>query len=263
MKSSTPRRKRLPKENPKPWTARWPFRLLETFACMGAIILFVAGAVYCLKTAPEFRVQKVIVNGANKLSPQEINRLSGVTDQDCTLFLDTAAIQKRIMSQPYVRDCKVTRHFPDCIEIDIEEHTALATLMVNNRLFEVDDECNVLRELEPDKPHVGPFITNMDGLGYVEPGKKLENHPLASALAVWRAFGQTAMSREVTVSEISAAQENRICMYCNELDFEIRWGRDHLEKQASKLDIFWRSQRKPVQCKNYLDLRFGNDVACK
>ncbi|MCX5757381.1 MAG: hypothetical protein NTU83_02505, partial [Candidatus Hydrogenedentes bacterium] len=160
-------------------------------------------------------------------------------------------------------DCKVTRHFPDCVASTVEEHMALATLMVNNRLFEVDDVGNVLRELEPDKPHVGPFITNADALGYVEPGKKLDNHPVACALAVWRAFSQTAMARDVTVSEISAAQENRICMYCNELDFEIRWGCNNFEKQARKLDIFWRSQRKPVQCKNYLDLRFGNDVACK
>ena len=36
-----------------------------------------------------------------------------------------------------------------------EDRSALATLMVNNRLFEVDDTGNVLRELEPDKPHVG------------------------------------------------------------------------------------------------------------
>jgi len=82
-------------------------------------------------------------------------------------------------------------------------------------------------------------------------------------LAVWRAFGTTVMARDVTVSEISAAHENRICMYCDELDFEIRWGRDHFEKQAAKLNVFWLSQNKRVNCKDYVDLRFGNDVACK
>lgn len=263
MKPSPPRRKRLPKENPKPLTARWPFRLIETLACLALIGAFIGGGVYYLRTAPEFRVRTIRVEGANKLADETIIQLSGITNADCTLFLDSAAIRARIMKQPYVRECKVTRHFPGCVAIAIEERTALATLMVNNRLFEVDDECNVLREIEPDKPHPGPFITNADGLGYVEPGKKLDNNPVACALAVWRAFSQTAMSREVTVSEISAAQENRLCMYCNELEFEIRWGRDNFEKQARKLDIFWRSQTKPVRCKSYLDLRFGNDVACK
>jgi len=208
-------------------------------------------------------VQRIRVEGADKLSDESIIRLSGITNEDCTLFLDSASVRARIMKQPYVRECKVTRYFPSCVAIAIEERRALATLMVNNRLFEVDDAGNVLRELEPDKPHTGPFITNVEGLGYVDPGKTLDNHPVACALAVWRAFTQTAMARDVTVSEISAAQENRICMYCNELDFEIRWGRDHFERQARKLDIFWRTQTKPVQCKNYLDLRFGNDVACK
>ncbi|MCX5757382.1 MAG: hypothetical protein NTU83_02510, partial [Candidatus Hydrogenedentes bacterium] len=92
MKPTTPKQKRLPKENPKPWMARWPFRLMETLICLGAIAGFVAGAVYCLKTSPEFRVHRIRVEGANKMSDDEIIRLSGVTDQDCTLFLDSAAI---------------------------------------------------------------------------------------------------------------------------------------------------------------------------
>lgn len=257
------KQKRLAKENPKPWPERWPFRVAETLVCVGVIVAFAAGAIYCLNTAPEFRVQTIGVKGAHRLNDDTIDRLSGITNQDCVLFLDSDAIRTRIMSHPYVRSCKVTRFFPGRVEIDIDERTALATLMVNNRLFEVDDACNVLRELEPDKPHTGPFITNIDALGYVEPGKKLENRAVACALSVWRAFSATDMARDVTVSEISAAQENRVCMYCNELDFEVRWGRDNFEKQARKLDVFWRSQRKPVQCKNYLDLRFGNDVACK
>jgi len=135
--------------------------------------------------------------------------------------------------------------------------------MVGNRLFEVDDECNVLRELLPDGLHVGPFITNVGDLGYVEPGQKLEPPALAHALAVWRAFSTTAMAQEVTVSEISAGHEGRISMYCDELPCEIRWGRDNFEKQAAKLDVFWQSQDKHIRCKDYVDLRFGDDVACK
>ena len=52
-------------------------------------------------------------------------------------------------------------------------------------------------------------------------------------------------------------------MYCDELGFEIRWGRDHIDKQSKKLGIFWSNQNKNVSCKEYVDLRFGNDVACK
>jgi len=86
---------------------------------------------------------------------------------------------------------------------------------------------------------------------------------LKAALAVWAAFSRTAMAGDVSVSEISAARENRVCMYCDELNFEIRWGGEDLERQAGKLDVFWRAQNKNIRCKEYLDLRFGNDVACK
>jgi hypothetical protein len=100
-------------------------------------------------------------------------------------------------------------------------------------------------------------------LGNVAPGQRLTDRALTRALAVWRAFGTTVMAHDVTVSEICAAHESRICMYCDELNFEIRWGRDNFQKQAAKLDAFWLSQGKRVNCKDYVDLRFGNDVACR
>jgi len=135
--------------------------------------------------------------------------------------------------------------------------------MVNNRMYEVDEEGKVLRELGPDAPHVPPFMTNVPNLDYVEAGQKLAQPSLKAALAVWSAFKRTAMAGDVTVSEISAARENRVCMYCDELRYEIRWGGEDFEKQAAKLDIFWRSQHRGHSWQEYLDLRFGDDVVCR
>ena len=237
--------------------------MTKSLICLALIGVFGLGTYVYAKAEPCFRVQTIRVEGADKLQEDAIIAQSGVSNEDCLLFLDAGAVRDRVAAIPYVRSCRVMRYFPNKLVIGIQERVALATLMVENRLFEIDDEGNVLRELPRDKGHVGPFITNVADLGYVEAGQQLNQRALMKALAVWCAFSRTAMARDVTVSEISAAQENRIRMYCDELNFEIRWGRDNIDKQAKKLDIFWSSQNKNVHCKDYVDLRFGNDVACR
>ena len=257
-----PKKKRF-KPPKKPFRERTISYVLEAVVCCALIVAFARGAYVYAKHDPLFHLKTIRVAGSDRLQDDTIIRYSGITCEDNVLFLNPEEARTRIARMPYVKACEVSRFFPDTVAIAVEERVALATLMVGNRLFEVDDECNVLRELLPDGLHVGPFITNVGDLGYVEPGQRLVEPRLARALAVWRAFSATTMARDVTVSEISAAQEGRISMYCDELRCEIRWGRSNFEKQAAKLDLFWQSQDRDIHCRDYVDLRFGNDVACK
>jgi cell division protein FtsQ len=248
---------------------RRPFRerpisyVLEGLLCLLFIVGLAYGTYRFVKTSPMFKVKTIRVEGAVKLDPQAVIAASGVTSDDCLPLLSDTEIQKRVAVVPYVRTCNVSRVFPDRLVIKIQERVALATLMVNNHMYEVDEEANVLRELTPDMPTRPPFITNVPDLDVVEIGQRPDRPSLKAALAVWGAFSQTGMVHDVTVSEISAAREDRICMYCDEFKFEIRWGRDDFDKQARKLDVFWQAQNKKIQCNEYLDLRFGNDVNCK
>lgn len=257
-----PKRKRV-KTLKKPFRERRISYALEALICFALMVAFARGAYVYAKHDALFHLKTIRVAGSDRLQDETIIRYSGITCEDSVLFLNSEDARTRIARMPYVKTCRVSRYFPDTVAIAVEERVALATLMVGNRLFEVDDACNVLRELLPDQLHVGSFITNVGDLGYVEPGQKLSEPKLACALAVWRAFSSTAMAQDVTVSEISASQESRISMYCDELRCEIRWGRNNFERQAAKLDLFWQSQDKHIRCREYVDLRFGNDVACK
>ena len=255
--------KRVRRRTARPFTERPISHVLEGTACLLLAGAFSLGTYDYVRTDPVFRVKTIRVEGACNLTPESIIAESGVTADDCLILLSTGAVRNRVSAIPYVKLCRIGRIFPDKLVIAVQERLALATLIVNNRLYEVDDEGNVLRELGPETPHVPPFITNVPDLDYVEAGQRMTQPSLKAALAVWAAFSRTAMAGDVSVSEISAARENRVCMYCDELNFEIRWGGEDLERQAGKLDVFWRAQNKNIRCKEYLDLRFGNDVACK
>jgi len=237
--------------------------VLEWTVCLG--LLLVGGRFFYryLRESPVFCVQWVCIEGARVLDPQTVLGASGITTDDNLLLLDLAETEARVARVPYVKTCRVDRVFPDRVILTIEERAPMATLLLNNGLYEIDGEAVVLRELPRNGAYPGLLITNVPGLAYVEPGQHLTQPAVAAALGVWDAFSNVSMAQDVTVSELAAYDRNKVLMFCNELPFEIRWGRGGFEDQARRLDILWREKGKELDCKEYLDLRFGNDLVCK
>ena len=237
--------------------------ILETLLGLGTLFamgygfyLFAVHSDFCL-------IKTITVEGFDVLEPEQIVAQSSVTDADNMLFVDPEAIRERVKALPYVKTCKVTRVFPNRLLIAIDERQAVATLQVHNRLYEIDGEGVVLRKLSPYDGCPAPFITNVPDVDLVSEGQLLDQRPLKDALAVWAAFRKTDMAGDVRVAEIAAFHENDIRMYCKDLAFEIRWGRGDFESEAARLDTLWRRKNKQLDFRKYVDLRFGNDLACR
>jgi cell division septal protein FtsQ len=208
------------------------------------------------------RVKTIKVMGANLVDPNEIVAASGVTSEDNILLLPTAEIKAKVSAMPYIERCRVTRVFPDMVSITVEERVPVATLALRNQYFVIDANLNVLDKLDLHEPHTGPLVTQVPGLGTVEPGAHLTQPSLREAVDVWLAFRETQVAKSVTVSEIAAPSTSDIRMYCNELTYEIRWGRGQPFQQATNLDTVWQYKNGRLDCKEYVDLRFDRDVAC-
>jgi len=261
------RQKKTPAKAPRARGWRFPRRTVLFFVQLviyaGGPAAFLYGFALYVEQSGLFNVKVIEVDGADFLREDDIIAQAGVTNGDCVFLLRPETIRQNIMSMPFVSTCRVNRVFPDRLEIRIKERVALATLLVNNRLFELDQDCTILRELGPEEAHAGPLITVESELGYVEVGRQMPHESLKNAVAVWRAFTRTSMAADVTVSEICAEKGNKIGMTCDELNCEVRWGRGNIESQAWKLDVFWRSEKGRLPFREYIDLRFGNDVACR
>lgn len=238
---------------------RWlrVFALVLVFSGVcGAFGMFLIDSEY-------LRVRTIRVDGACQLDPQGLVAYSGITNKDNLLLLDVAAVQERLQALSYVRTCDVTRVFPDLVQITIEERYPLATLVVNNRSYLVDREAVVLRELDRGEEAVGPLICSVPDVAAVTEGQPVDAPALHAALEAWQAFATTEMAGEVTVSEIAALHPNDLQMICDELGYRIRWGRGEYEKQAERLDILWSEKDGCLPCREYLDVRFGMNLACK
>jgi cell division septal protein FtsQ len=235
-------------------------RVVLVLATLGA---FAGGLGYYVFGTDQFRVQTVRVKGVRALSPDAVVLQSGVTQQDHLLLLRPEAIRQRVLALPEVRECRVERVLPGLLVLEVTEREAVATLLSDNRQYAVDREGVVVRVLGPFEPHPGPFITSVRGLDVIQVGDRVESRALDAALAVLDAFGKTAVASQVTLAELAARSENDIRMYCDELPYEIRWGRGEFDRAARRLDIYWAYSGGNLDCEEYCDLRFGMDIACR
>jgi len=253
---------------PRNMPARRRRRRLVSVLVRGTIFCAVAGVVVLgissfVDDSPTFRVRTVTVDGANVLREEAILAVADVTANDKLLETEPELIAKRIMAMPYVEHCEVQRAYPDRLIIRLVERVPAATIMVNQRAYEVDANGLVLREVDPLMPHEGPLLSNIAEVPALEPGFHLESAAFSEAMSLWEAWNTVPLSEELTLSEISAESPTFLRMFFEDLGYELRWGRSDYGTQALRLQVLWNEKQGKLPCKEYLDLRFDQDLACK
>ncbi|MDX9974136.1 MAG: FtsQ-type POTRA domain-containing protein [FCB group bacterium] len=221
------------------------------------------GIVSFASKSDHFHVKTIRVEGMSVLDEATVRDACGITQEDNLIFLRAADVRKRVEDIPYVRDCTVTCVFPDTVVIKITERVAVATLLVRNRFYAVDTEGRILQQLAIDGDHPGPLITGPPDLNEVVPGQTLTFPSYPEALAVWAAFNKTQAAQALHLSEIAATAENDIQLFFDDAPYKLNWGRGNYEMQAKRLDVLWAAKGGKLDCTQYLDLRFAEDLVCK
>lgn len=225
------------------------------------------GGIYGLyayaQATEEFRVTTMHVRGLDWVAEQDIMAASQVTTDDNLLFLNRSLVAQRVSELPGIESAGVEKMFPDTLLIEVKERKPFVSLVVRNNVYAVDRSGVVIRAEPRAGNHVGPLLTEVADISILELGDRIEDAAFREAMDVWDAFRTTAMAEQVAVSEIAAVATNDIRMYCVDLPFELRWGRGDYERQARRLDILWQERGDDLGCSEYLDLRFGEQVACR
>lgn len=242
--------------------SRWARRLF-TVLLVGVLLGTGYYMVGFARSSDEFSLTTVRLEGLHVLSDEEVLEASGVSSGASLLGLDRDKLQAGIETLPYVESAEVTLVFPDTMIVRVLERTPIATLIVRNTAFEVDENGVVLRRYAAGRPLMPPLITNVGGLDVVEVGDVIASQAFQDGLTVWNVFKVLEVGEALTLSEIAAKSPDEILMYFDEVPYEIRWGRGEIEAQAQRLELLWREQEGDLGCEEYLDLRFGEDVVCK
>ena len=238
-------------------------KLVEIAVCVGVIGVFTYAFFVYAEGSTDFQVRYVKIDGLRYLDEHDVLEASGINPEGNILFFDSEAVQARVEAMPYVKSCSVELKFPDTVVLYIDERKPIATLMLNNRSYEIDADLVVLRAYAPTDMPVAPFFTEVAGMDFVQVGEVLEQENLCAAMALWRAFGASGLGNALTVSELAVYGADDIRMYCDEVPYELRWGRGHFARQVRRLEVLWSNRDGVLGCAEYLELRFDTDLACK
>lgn len=104
----------------------------------------VIGIVLWIGSSPYFSVNSITVTGAERADVGAALTSAGLVEGEPLILAPTQEATTAILSDPWVADVRVTKIFPDAVEILIVEHTPIALLVTLNGQAVVAEDASVL-----------------------------------------------------------------------------------------------------------------------
>lgn len=111
------------------------------------LVMFVFIALCCLILSMTvlFNATKVVVNGAEHYTSEQILSVADIVVGDNLVRLNTEKAQKNVeRTLVYIDECKITKKFPSTIVIDIKEATEVASVMFLNNYCVISENGKIL-----------------------------------------------------------------------------------------------------------------------
>jgi hypothetical protein len=123
---------------------------------MTAMLVALAGeCLYAAFHSPRFLIRRIQVAGAKTLSPEDVTRLTGLRPGTNIFRANLYRANRALRSVPAIREANVSRVLPDTIAVTLTEREPRFLLSVATRLWEVDREGVVFREVGARRPAPG------------------------------------------------------------------------------------------------------------
>ncbi|MBI5059870.1 FtsQ-type POTRA domain-containing protein [candidate division KSB1 bacterium] len=93
--------------------------------------------------AERFRVRQVLVDGEHLLTKDAVLKAAGVPLASAMFRVSTEVVETRLESQPWIKRARVSRRFPDTIEILITEREPIAAIRQQSMIIVTADSMAV------------------------------------------------------------------------------------------------------------------------
>lgn len=123
------------------------------------ILCLIVGGGYLFFSSDRFDIKTIEVNGNSHLTSKRIIEVSDVKKGDNIVVLRRGEVAGRLMKNSYVKDCKVSKAYPDKLVIDVTERTYAGIIPYGDRYALIDPE-GILISVREERPDV----TMIDGV---------------------------------------------------------------------------------------------------
>jgi cell division protein FtsQ len=140
----------------------WRARLIPSVAALAILAIATLGVTY----TPLFGARHIDVEGTRSLTYAKVLRIAGVREGTNVFHLETAAVQRRLRSSPWIADASVERDLPSTIRIRIIEREPVARASIGGRMQAVAGDGTALPGADAsdtsDLPEVRAAVRELD-----------------------------------------------------------------------------------------------------
>jgi cell division protein FtsQ len=231
--------RKIPNRKPLPWRRR-VLKLVGTpklffptlrFILLGALVVVTliplnyAGRL--IANSPCLALEDIRFEGCNNANPQELMKFAHLKPGMNIVSLNLHEIAQRLNTHPWVKEVKIERLFPHLLTIKVAERIPVA-LVNNKKLFFVDGEGDLFKEVEPKDNVDMPVIT---GLSFSEPNTKL----IKEVLNFLDSADQTGILPKNMLSEVHVDHDYGITLYTLSEALPIRMDLGHYPEKLKLL----------------------------
>lgn len=119
---------------------KFVFRIVKWLMLLGIII---GGIIFAL-LSPIFNIKEISVSGNAQISSQTIISLSSLTIDQNIFNFRTSEIVDNIKENAYIDSVKVSRKFPDTVDIEVEERVTTFMLVYGNAYVYINNQGYIL-----------------------------------------------------------------------------------------------------------------------
>lgn len=237
---------------------KFVFRIVKWLMLLGIII---GGIIFAL-LSPIFNIKEISVSGNAQISSQTIISLSSLTIDQNIFNFRTSEIVDNIKENAYIDSVKVSRKFPDTVDIEVEERVTTFMLVYGNAYVYINNQGYILEitSEKGDYPILTGFKTPTNQL---VAGNRLTEEDLEKLNDVLKIMEATSSGESKTgnlITEINISDSSNYILTLSKEKKQVYLG----DVTDLSTKILWLNQFIEREKKNegiiYLNMNLNEDM---
>lgn len=126
-------------------------------------------------------IATIRLHGNRNETPSEVYGLLGFSAGDSIFAADPQEARVRLRTLPWIRDAKISRHYPDAVDVQLIERSPFALWQSDHGLYAVERDGRPIAQVEPSKFEHAPFFFGDRPEGAVELVTAVRSHRALAA----------------------------------------------------------------------------------
>jgi cell division protein FtsQ len=139
------------------------FKLIAAAAAVAFVSVFFILVHDFLTQCDYFKIDRLTIEGARRLTKKEIAQQARVGTGDNILAVNLSLVRKRLLAHPWIAEAGVSREIPSGLSIRIKEHTPLAVVDVGQK-FLINHQGKIFKAWDASDPADIPLINGLNVL---------------------------------------------------------------------------------------------------